>query len=416
MSDAQAADVTRPLSVPLLSARRTARFRGVRSAVSRLILVLVGLSLPLILLEAALRQFGPILPGSYASALYLEPHPRYGRFNIPNTGGFVRTSEFTSRVDFNSRGLREREIPLEKPIGTRRILVLGDSFVQGSEVSVDTTVTRQLETLLNERNTGQTEVINAGVGGFGTAQEELLLKHEAIEYNPDVVVLVFYVGNDVANNGFRIQGNPTERTKPFYVLDNDKKLRLLSFTYRHPREEGWLETLRRESLVFGVLDTGVFGKAPTSPSGEDDDLDQFTRVLLGRHIPVYRDTLTRAWSEGWDVTEVILDSMRDVAAAHGAQFLLVDAPSKWEIYPDDWAELRSRHRLAESGWDLDGPRRRLAAIAERDGISYLDVRPALRASAPNGPRLFYRNDVHWTPAGHAVVARALADRLKADRQ
>jgi hypothetical protein len=278
-------------------------------------------------------------------------------------------------------------------------------------VPVHATLTRQLEGLLNAGGGERTEVINAGVGGFGTTEAYLLLKHEAMKYDPDVVVLVFYMGNDITNNGFRIQGSPGGRTRPFYVLDDDKQLRLLSFTYRPRRQEGWVEALRRESLLFGVLDTGVFAKTPTLSASESGELDQFTRTLIEQHMPVYRETLSSSWRDAWAVTEVLLDSMRDQAEANGGQFLLVNAPSKWEIYAEDWEELRARHRLTESGWDFDAPNRRLADIAERRGLAYLDIRPAMREQASNGPRLFFQKDVHWTSTGHAVVARALADRL-----
>src|SRR5215212_2971220 len=156
--------------------QRSHQLTRLNKYIARAVVALVGLTLPLIVLEIALRTLGPILPGNYSAHLYLEPHPIYGRFHIPNSTGWVRTDEYKARIDINSRGLREREFSYAKPAGTRRIVVLGDSFVEGAEVAVDRTMTRQLERLLNERDARPTEVINAGVRAFGTGQEYLLIQ------------------------------------------------------------------------------------------------------------------------------------------------------------------------------------------------------------------------------------------------
>ena len=57
-----------------------------KTIAARLALTCIGLALPLVVLEVVLRAFGPILPGQYSAALYQEPHPTYGRLNVPNSG------------------------------------------------------------------------------------------------------------------------------------------------------------------------------------------------------------------------------------------------------------------------------------------------------------------------------------------
>ena len=70
--------------------------------------------------------------------------------------------------------------------------------------------------------------------------------------------------------------------------------------------------------------------------------------------------------------------------------------------------MRSFFDLPADGWDLDRPNRRLAEIAARRNLAYLDLRPALRAALPEQPRLYYQFDGHWTGAGHDFAARAVA--------
>lgn len=66
-----------------------------------------------------------------------------------NEGRILRGTEFITTVCYNSVGMREREVSLEKPADTGRILVLGDSYGEGLEVEYEETVGQVLERLLN---------------------------------------------------------------------------------------------------------------------------------------------------------------------------------------------------------------------------------------------------------------------------
>ena len=44
------------------------------------------------------------------------------------------------------------------------------------------------------------EIINTGVVGWGNDQEYLFLIDEGLRYEPDIVLLAFYTGNDMTDN------------------------------------------------------------------------------------------------------------------------------------------------------------------------------------------------------------------------
>ncbi|MFT5441610.1 MAG: lysophospholipase L1-like esterase [Myxococcota bacterium] len=115
--------------------------------------------------------------------------------NPPNHKG--RT--FGNPLWINAKGLRGRDRPYAKPVDTRRILVLGDSYTWGFDVGDDEVFTEVLEDRLAEEPR-KTEVINTGVSGWGTDQEYLFFIEEGVRYQPDVVVLAFYVLNDFNEN------------------------------------------------------------------------------------------------------------------------------------------------------------------------------------------------------------------------
>ena len=112
------------------------------------------------------------------------------------------------RVDHNSDGFRDREHgPKTKP----RMLFLGDSFVWGFDADQ-----RERFTDLVQDGLPGWELINAGVSGYGTDQEYLLLKQIFARYRPDVVFLMFCQDNDRRENSSN-QGYGF--LKPYFVRD-----------------------------------------------------------------------------------------------------------------------------------------------------------------------------------------------------
>jgi hypothetical protein len=90
----------------------------------------------------------------------------------------------------NSHGLRDQEIPLEKPAGTFRILVTGDSTVLGFAVPFERTFPELLETMLNEASEStRFDVINAGVPGYSIYNCFVYLKRDGIRFDPDLIIL-----------------------------------------------------------------------------------------------------------------------------------------------------------------------------------------------------------------------------------
>ena len=113
-------------------------------------------------------------------------------------------------LNTNSKGLRgKRDFPYAKDKNRLRILILGDSFTFGDEVSDDETYSHYLQTMLPN-----TEVINMGVHGYGHDQMLLLFKEEGVKYEPDIVILGF-LALDMSRNLLRFR----DFAKPRFVLD-----------------------------------------------------------------------------------------------------------------------------------------------------------------------------------------------------
>jgi hypothetical protein len=121
------------------------------------------------------------------------------RINQPNCTYRQKSKDVSVQFRINAKGMRsDRNYPYQKPAGLMRILSLGDSFTIGYEVSLEETFSSVLEKELRSRGY-RVEVINAGVSGYGTAEECLYLERELFRYQPDLVILTFY-GNDLSDN------------------------------------------------------------------------------------------------------------------------------------------------------------------------------------------------------------------------
>jgi lysophospholipase L1-like esterase len=108
---------------------------------------------------------------------------------------------FLMGVDFkiNSLGLRDHEITTNKPPGTCRIVVLGDSTTVGWGVHFEKTYPKLLEQSLNANppcpRWKKYEVINTGIGNYNTAQEVASFKQRWQALDPDMVLIGWYIND-----------------------------------------------------------------------------------------------------------------------------------------------------------------------------------------------------------------------------
>jgi Flp pilus assembly protein TadD/lysophospholipase L1-like esterase len=167
--------------------------------------------LSLLAAEAIVRALGaapglkPIQLTSYECIYKRSTNPILGfelKANCQSDNpDFIQTYERT-----NSHGQRDRERTLQKPEGVRRVLVLGDSVVEGYGLRENETIPRRLEDLYPD---GSTEVLNFGVSAYCTRAEIELLEVKGLQFDPDIVVLAF-VENDFDN--FNREAFPLEGT------------------------------------------------------------------------------------------------------------------------------------------------------------------------------------------------------------
>ncbi len=134
----------------------------------------------------------------------------------PNVDTYFKLVPFRT----NSRGLRDKEYTPGKPEGVFRVAVLGDSFTLPSGVAIEDAFHSLLEDRLNSGSESvRYEFINFAVGAYTMQQYLSAIRHKAMEYDPDLILIGFCAGNDhkvFLPDRFPDRYRPKGRTYPFY--------------------------------------------------------------------------------------------------------------------------------------------------------------------------------------------------------
>jgi hypothetical protein len=197
---------------PMKSFTAGGRFRQILSSfgVSLLVTCVTLAALEIVLRVADFRE---LREGVSERSLSYRYDAELGWTPLPNSDSMV-TNARTIHAHHNSLGLRDDEFRLDaKPT----ILFLGDSFVWG----LDTEANERFSDLLKPRLGGY-KILAAGVSGFGTDQEYLLLQRLWPQVKPAVVVLIFCTQNDRADNSSNIRYEGYQ--KPYFVTAPDGSL------------------------------------------------------------------------------------------------------------------------------------------------------------------------------------------------
>ncbi len=252
-----------------------------------------------------------------------------GWFPVANSSSTF-TGSRTISVHNNSLGLRDIEHD-RTPRPT--VLFLGDSFVWGYDVEADERFTE----LLRKDLPGM-RIVNAGVSGYGTDQEYLLLDRIWNEIKPDVVVLMFCVGNDHIDNATNVRNGGY--LKPYLERTADGAWRFAGQPVPWSRYVYFHDNVLVRNLWLARA--------------------AVTAYIYFRHPAI----------ELPDPTDRLVGMMRDLVAARGAKFVVGVQEHEAEIE----TFLRAQ-QIPHTTFDE----------AER-----------------------YPDDGnHWTPNGHALVARRL---------
>ena len=307
---------------------------------------------------------------------WIEPQPAYQyRFSpttfyepIPNARFVHQREEFSVPITYNAFGMRDRSRALEKPPGALRIALIGDSFAEGKEVPLDSTVAQCLERRLSAAFPEQpVEVLNFGVAGFGTAASTVRFETLATRFQPDLAIYLF-VHNDPSDN--------VGRDARLYTV-TDSRMEFRTYRLGPGRRVArsvidWVKQhLHSYRFVRFRIDRALAGRRARRSGADGEALADAANG--GGSAPDER---------AWMMTRLAIERLQESVRASGATLVVAQATTTG-------ASMTSR----------------ISAICEQAGIPFIDLVPALAADP--GP-VTLETDGHWCARGHDVAAATLA--------
>ncbi len=346
-------------------------------------LVLMSVMVSLVTLELAARTFGTDQKrwefGNFLRTANMEgqwrrmrPDPLLGY--VPRPGYSGRDHARGALLSFDENGLRVHRRGYPPPAKEASpILVVGNSYAMGEEVSDDETFPAHLQAILDKR------VLNGGVLGYGIHQMVLRAEQLVPALRPDILLVSFIAYNAGRAEMRVLWGIPV----PYFdIVDGALQLRNVPV----PPPVAAMEPLDpvRRVLGYSFLIHVVMRRL---------GLDDWWR----RGRPMHA---VRAHDQGARVSCLLMDRLRQLKEKHGLRVVVVA-----KYTPLAW-----RHRKPELRFEREIIAD-LLACASRSGLETLDTGGAFEAAVQaNGSDRYYIGN-HMNDEGNRLAAKLIAKHL-----
>jgi len=335
----------------------------------------------LFLLEAALRIAEPFVPSPFMDA------PDLGIKHKP------------SHLSANSLGFNDQEYPKEKG-KKKRIVALGDSFnwAGGYEHNYWTLAETMLQDDLTDANI---EILNQGTPKVGPAYLLKLLMQESILFDPDTVVLSFFVGNDF------VESDPNVVTKvrlgyPIDIYLNEQGV------FKPTRDSYlWFLFSRSQRQIADIL-----FKQKEKAQGMRAGF--FSRKI---YLDIQKERMELCQkddypSADWQEVKERLQEFKTYLEARAIQFYVVILPDEFQVSRALQDELFAQFtELDVNDFDFELPQRKLKKYLSDLNIEFLDLLPFFVEESERGQELYAYSDTHFNNNGNALAARVVSQFL-----
>lgn len=280
----------------------------------------------------------------------------------------------------NSWGARDIERSKNDP-DTNRVLVLGDSFMEGYGMDEKDRLTNQLE-----QSTGR-QFINFACTDFGTTQEFLLYQHLGLQFDHSTLLLGIFPYNDFEDNDTSLHMNPYyKRYRPyfkgtspeFHLVYNEDSIQKSNFNKQgffkkeNSTRARFVRFFRAYTCWFNIvtyfLDARFINSKKQSPGYYHYSVPQWNKMCF------------------------ILKKIKKLAGER--KMIVITIPTAEDILIYQKAGVPPLHAAMDS-------------LCRTNKIDYLDLLPPF-AARPDAVHTFYFDcDPHWNEAGNKYAAEIL---------
>jgi hypothetical protein len=414
---------------------------NLKTVFMRIILGCLGVIIGLALIEVGLH----LIPGDRVDAV-IERSARLQLYRLePRIGWVLRPDaryvhitrdDIPIQIETNSLGLRDHKHTYDKPDGVYRILVLGDSFTEALDVNLEEGFPYLVEQCLNQQLKTPIEVINAGVSGYSPAEEYLFYTSEGIKYYPDLVLMAFYVGNDLSDLD-RTGGSRMIRAFGGYSLSlNDGQLKWSwnSWENSFGEQVSSLQLFfRRNSELYRILahpESKIYWEYRNRMQDlqswlQFETAEQSALALpwyLYMHILNFPDDpgVPDKMKDVWSLFQAIIQQLSSAVEANGSQVAVVIIPNEYQahqvVLERTITDFSGKYdsNLFNHNWSSEEPNLTIMSYLEEQQIPALDLLPLFRAHDETGGSLLYFDGgfpQHLNADGQRLMGDVLCDWL-----
>src|SRR5271170_1273943 len=388
-------------------ARRVNRFRLATGLGLAIISTILGLALAEIVLRVEIDHL-PTVWGNALGSGYVDFANGIYRFD-PALNMERMRPHYERKMFFNGYHWLHRTdwMGFRNPIDRKRvdIALIGDSMVYGHGLDESETVRSHLERMLGR------PVANLSEQGGAMDYEYEILKHDAVRLHPRYV-FIFFFNNDISDVEGRLSDGEMRRFLELPVGDHTTRYFILKPT-PHLRRGDWsmrnLYVRRSAMLLEHLLSARIAGYLASRHP---------TRPVVTVSAPAPSSTVAMA---GNPTTNSASASARPAwmtqppFAADPRMQLAMQFHLRAILKAQDFA---ARHAMRMAYVFIAVPlpydslyEEIIAAYCRTNGIDFFSLRPALDAARANGTQIYLTGDGHFSNAGTAITAQALADHF-----
>jgi hypothetical protein len=308
----------------------------------------------------------------------------------------------TGRI--NNFGWRDGDWTLEKPKGTTRIAIIGDSFVEAFQVELESTFVKILEQELSVQYNTRVEVMNFGRSGFTQTEQLLLLQSDVLKFSPDIVVACLLPANDIEDVR---RATAPNLLRPFFIHDPQRNSLMLDASFRETTEfraKVFVDVFKRNSALLSLLaqrytsytiERGI--KAKSAEAAKKAEKIAGYMSLCSAHPDSEQ-------AKSYTLNKFLIERIAATCSEANVELVLLCFPTDAHL-PEREREYVATDSTFKANFFEDD----LARLSSALGIHYLGLQRVFRREYERN-----RRPLHWKHLnyeGHRITARELAKTL-----